>query len=160
MAWRSRRRASQGPGTRTAVSTSHSIFQQRDHSRAELCFRLCILTGSWFPLDILFITTEKARDHWKRGNEMVSVLWRTKIWSLRMSRPLTHWVEDHTTISIHRFRRRSREPLWGRDEETEEPECKWEWRVWAWGGCGCVCYSVAVRYTVTIEIGFVFLTLE
>ncbi len=27
------------------VPTSHSIFQQRDHSRAELSFRLCILTG-------------------------------------------------------------------------------------------------------------------
>ncbi len=25
---------------------------------------------------------------------------------MRMSRPLTHWVEHHTTITIHRFRRR------------------------------------------------------
>ena len=37
--------ASQRSGARTAVSTSHSIFQQRDHSRAELCFKLCISTG-------------------------------------------------------------------------------------------------------------------
>ncbi len=27
------------------VSTSHSIFQQSDHSRTELCFKLCISTG-------------------------------------------------------------------------------------------------------------------
>ena len=81
---------------------------------------------------------------------MVSVLWRTKSWSLRMSRPLAHLVEHHTTIDIHRFRRRSRNPLWGRAAETEEPECKWEWRAWAWEGCGCACYSAAVRYSTAI----------
>ena len=39
-----RRRARQGPGARTSVTTSHSIFQQRDHSRVELCFKICIST--------------------------------------------------------------------------------------------------------------------
>ena len=87
-------------------------------------------------------------------NEMVSVSWRTKSWSLRMSKPLAHWVEHHTyycsQVSRHRFHRRSRKPLWGRVAETEEPECTWKWGVWAWGGCGCVCYSATVRYTITI----------
>ncbi len=32
----------QGTQVRTSVPTSHSIFQQRDHSRTELCFKLCI----------------------------------------------------------------------------------------------------------------------
>jgi hypothetical protein len=35
----------QGRGAQITVPTSHSIFQQRDHSHAELSFRLCILTG-------------------------------------------------------------------------------------------------------------------
>jgi hypothetical protein len=61
----------------------------------------------------------------------------TKYWRLRMWRTLSHWVEYHTTIDIHRFHRRSRKPLWGRTGETEEPEFKWEWRSWVWGGCGC-----------------------
>ena len=37
----------QGRGAQITVPTSHSIFQQRDHSRAEVSFRLCILTGEW-----------------------------------------------------------------------------------------------------------------
>ena len=60
----------------------------------------------------------------------------------------------HTTsqVSIHRFLRRSRKPLWVRVSETKEPECTWEWGVWAWGGCGCVSYSVEVRYTIVIRL--------
>jgi hypothetical protein len=54
------------------------------------------------------------------------------------------------TIVIHRFRRRSRKPLWGRAAETEEPEWKWEWRAWTWGGGGCVWYSAEVRYTIDV----------
>ena len=37
----------QGPEARTSMPTSHMIFQQRDHSRTELCFKLCISTGEW-----------------------------------------------------------------------------------------------------------------
>ena len=40
-----RRRARQGPRARTAVSASHKVLQQREHSRADLCCRLCISTG-------------------------------------------------------------------------------------------------------------------
>jgi hypothetical protein len=35
----------QGRDTQMTVPTSHSIFHQRDHSRAELSFRLYISTG-------------------------------------------------------------------------------------------------------------------
>ena len=34
----------QGSGERPSVPTSHSIFQQCDHNRAELCLKLCIST--------------------------------------------------------------------------------------------------------------------
>ena len=37
----------QGRGAQITVPTSHSIFQQCDHGRAELSFRLCISTGEW-----------------------------------------------------------------------------------------------------------------
>ena len=40
-----RRRARQGPRARTAVSASHKVLQQREHSRADLCCRLCISTA-------------------------------------------------------------------------------------------------------------------
>ena len=45
----------------------------------------------------LFIITEKARD---RGNEMMSVLWRTKRWRLRKSRSLSHWRNKPTDLSV------------------------------------------------------------
>ena len=43
----------QGPWARTSVPTSHKIFQQCDHNRAELCFKLCISTGLT-PLPLSF----------------------------------------------------------------------------------------------------------
>ena len=63
-------------------------------------------------------------------------------------------IIDTTKVSIHRFHRRSRKPLWGRVTrvaETEEPECSLELGMWTWGGCGCVSYSVSVRYTTGIK---------
>jgi hypothetical protein len=36
-----------GRDAQITVPTSHSIFQQRDHSHTELCFKLCISTGEW-----------------------------------------------------------------------------------------------------------------
>jgi hypothetical protein len=56
---------------------------------------------------------------------MVSVLWRTKRWRLRMSRSLTHWVEHHTTIVMHQFRRRSRKPLFFVYYESIKRELIW-----------------------------------
>ena len=35
----------QGPRTRTSVSTSHSIFQKRDHRYTDLCFKFCTLAA-------------------------------------------------------------------------------------------------------------------
>ncbi len=52
------------------MRTSHSIFQQRDHSRAELCFKLCISTGyePW-KLDTLKRLEREIslRSHGRRG---------------------------------------------------------------------------------------------
>ncbi len=58
-------------------------------------------------------------------------------------------IRTTTQVSqVHRFRRRSRKPLWGRAAETEEPECTWEWRVWEWGVYGMIRYVHERRSTI------------
>ena len=39
----------------------------------------------------MFCLLSRRNRELKRRNEIVSVLWRTKIWNLRMSNPFTHW---------------------------------------------------------------------